>query len=659
MRRGAGLSHARPAEPHAVGRRGPAHQPHDRAGHLAGQHDVRARRAQHRAASARHEPHRRGNAPAARRGQHAGRRRARPGRDARRRPPDRHGPRARRAGRPDRLRRPAGSDQGGRHADRRVPRCAQARRHGHQAHGDRGHAAPHRRRRARAQPEERDGRVPAAAPGVRDRRVGIGQEHADAGRAVPGARPPFRQAHRVARRARAAARRRLAHRRGVRRPVAHRQDGALEPGQLRGCVRRDPQALRRRAARRAARLRPGHVQLQRRRRPLPDMRRLGLRACRDAVPLRRVPALPRLRRPALPARAARREDRPARCRRRHARAVGGRRARPHRQRGRAALRARSRSDPRAAAHRRRRARVREAGPAGAHAVGRRGPAAEARGLPGRSGGGLVRQPAAAGAQGPAVHVQRAHHRAALRRHRQADAGLPQAARRRPFADRHRAQPRRDPRLRLAGRPRPRRRRGRRRARVRGSARGSEAPRHLAHRPCARRLRPRAGHRRPGGRRRPAAAGHAEAGARRAPGERGSDPHRQCARAQPQVARRQHPARALLGDHRRVGLGQEHAGIRHPLQRGTAPLSRIAERLRAQHRAARGAARGGRGVRHPAHGGHRAAAVARRAQEHGRHHHRGVAFPAPALREARVAALHQRRRAGEAAERGEHRGPAAA
>ena len=40
-----------------------------------------------------------------------------------------------------------------------------------------------------------------------------------------------------------------------------------------------------------------HVQLQRRRRPLPDLRRLGLRACRDAVPLRRVPPLPRLRRP--------------------------------------------------------------------------------------------------------------------------------------------------------------------------------------------------------------------------------------------------------------------------------------------------------------------------------------------------------------------------
>ena len=48
-----------PPEPHALGRRGAAHQPDDRARHLAGQHDVRARRAVDRAAPARHEPHHR------------------------------------------------------------------------------------------------------------------------------------------------------------------------------------------------------------------------------------------------------------------------------------------------------------------------------------------------------------------------------------------------------------------------------------------------------------------------------------------------------------------------------------------------------------------------------------------------------------------------
>ena len=45
------------------------------------------------------------------------------------------------------------------------------------------------------------------------------------------------------------------------------------------------QAVRRGAAGARARLRRRHVQLQRRRRPLPDLRRLGLRACRDAVPV--------------------------------------------------------------------------------------------------------------------------------------------------------------------------------------------------------------------------------------------------------------------------------------------------------------------------------------------------------------------------------------
>ena len=110
VRRRHRLPDARPPEPHALGRRGAAHQPDDRARHVARQHDVRARRAVDRPAPARHEPHRRGDAPAARRRQHAGRRRARPGGDARRRPPDRHGPGPGRARRPDRLRRHARGD---------------------------------------------------------------------------------------------------------------------------------------------------------------------------------------------------------------------------------------------------------------------------------------------------------------------------------------------------------------------------------------------------------------------------------------------------------------------------------------------------------------------------------------------------------------------
>ncbi len=121
----------------------------------------------------------------------------------------------------------------------------------------------------------------------------------------------------------------------------------------------------------------------------------------------------------------------------------------------------------------------------------------------------------------------------------------------------------------------------------------------------------------------------------------ADPHRERARAQPAVARREHPARKVQRHHRRVGLGQEHAGLRHPLQRGAAALPRIAQCLCAQHRAAGRSARGGCGVRHSAHGGDRAAPVARWPQEHRGHDHRGVALPAPALRQAGPAALHAR------------------
>ena len=81
-----GLPDAGPAEPHAQRRRGAAHQPDHGARHLAGEHAVRARRAEHRPAPARHEPHRRSHAPAARCRQHAGGGGARPGGDARRRP---------------------------------------------------------------------------------------------------------------------------------------------------------------------------------------------------------------------------------------------------------------------------------------------------------------------------------------------------------------------------------------------------------------------------------------------------------------------------------------------------------------------------------------------------------------------------------------------
>ena len=654
LRRRHRLPHARPPEPHPLRRRGAADQPDDGAGDLARQHPVRARRAVDRPASARHEPDRAGDAPPARRRQHPRRRRARPGGDARRRPPDRHGARSRRARRHDRLRRHARGGEERRHADRRLPRRAQAGRHGHQAPGERLDAAPRPRRRARPQPEGHHGRVPAPAPGVRDRRLGLGQEHPGAGHPRAGAGAPLRQGDRHAGRARRAARRRLARRHGLRRPEPDRQDRALQSGELRRRVRRDQEALRPGAARAAARLRRRHVQLQRRQRPLRDLRRLGLRARGDAVPLRRLPALPRLRRPPVPRRDPRRDDRAPLAWRRRTQPQRRRRPRAHRRRGGAAVPRRPRGGSAAAAHPRSGPRIREAGPAGADPLRRRGAAPQARRLPRRGGAELEREPPGAGATRHALHVRRADDRPALRRHRQADALVQEAPRGGPLDRRHRAQPRRDPRLRLADRPRARGRRGGRRARRLRHAGGREAPRQLAHREGAARVRRRARLRGPRGRGGAAAAAAAQARAR-ARRRRREHPHRQRARAQPEGARRLDPARQVLGRDRRFGLGQEHARLRHPVQRGPAALSRVAQRLRPLDRAAGGPARGRRGLRHPADGGDRAATVARRQEEHGRDDDRGLALPAPALRQAGPAALRQRRHRGAAAERRADRG----
>jgi excinuclease ABC subunit A len=137
---------------------------------------------------------------------------------------------------------------------------------------------------------------------------------------------------------------------------------------------------------------------------------------------------------------------------------------------------------------------------------------------------------------------------------------------------------------------------------------------------------------------------------------GSQRHRdrQRARAQPEEPERRHSARQVQRGDGRERLGQVDAGLRHPVQRRAAPVSGVAQRLCAQHRAAGGPARGRRGVRHSADRGHRAAPVARRPQEHGGHHHRGVALPAPAVREAGHPALHPRRRGRAAADARQHR-----
>ena len=84
-------------------------------------------------------------------------------------------------------------------------------------------------------------------------------------------------------------------------PDADRAYHTFQSGELRGRLRRDPRPVREIADGEGTRLQARHVQLQFRRRPLPDLRRQRLRARRDAIPLRRLSALPRLRRPPLPA----------------------------------------------------------------------------------------------------------------------------------------------------------------------------------------------------------------------------------------------------------------------------------------------------------------------------------------------------------------------
>ncbi len=85
----------------------------------------------------------------------------------------------------------------------------------------------------------------------------------------------------------------------------------------------------------------------------------------------------------------------------------------------------------------------------------------------------------------ALHPGRADDRPALRRHREAAGGVPEAGRGRAHAARHRAQPRRHQDRRLRDRPRARRGRGRRGSGGRGHAGAGGEGRGLAHGPGAR------------------------------------------------------------------------------------------------------------------------------------------------------------------------------
>ncbi len=188
----------------------------------------------------------------------------------------------------------------------RVPGPRQRRRRGQSAAGrsrkspltpERGHPHP---RGGRAQPQgHRRGHSPSPAR-LRHGSQRLGKIHADPGRAV---QRPFR-AEAQARGPAGEAPRHRGTRAGEGRraggPVPDRQNGAVEPGELRRGIRRDPQAFRRGAPFPGAGLHAGDLQLQLGKRQVPHVQRQRFRAHRDAVPERRVPALPRLRRPPVP-----------------------------------------------------------------------------------------------------------------------------------------------------------------------------------------------------------------------------------------------------------------------------------------------------------------------------------------------------------------------
>ncbi len=103
-----------------------------------------------------------------------------------------------------------------------------------------------------------------------------------------------------------------------------------------------------------------------------------------------------------------------------------------------------------------------------------------------------------------------------------------------------------------------------------------------------------------------------------------------ATAQSQGLRPRDPAPRVHGHHRTVGLGQVLARVRHDLRRGTAPLRRVAVRVRAPVPRAHGKARRRLDRRALARGGDRAEEPHEDVAVDGRHGDRDLRLPAAAL-----------------------------
>ena len=146
---------------------------------------------------------------------------------------------------------------------------------------------------------------PAAAADRGHRRQRLRQEHPGAGRAGARAAAPLRQAHRRRGCTHRAVGHGLAGRRGVRRPEPHRQDGTQQPGQLRGarstrsasCSPRRRLAVERSYGAGMFSFNAGDGRC-----PPAAARASSMWRCKFLSDV--VPALPRLRRQALPRRIA-------------------------------------------------------------------------------------------------------------------------------------------------------------------------------------------------------------------------------------------------------------------------------------------------------------------------------------------------------------------
>ncbi len=240
---------------------------------------------------------------ARRQGQYAGGGRARRGHHPPRRARDRPGPRRRRAaaGTSSPRARPRSSWP----TPSRSPAASCASRCSHPVQPRRAvgtsDAVDPGRGRQPAQPEGRGRALAARAAHRGDRRLGLGQVHARARRAVrqpraPGGGQPHAQAG--GRRHRLQVDPRLAgvdaRARGG--PDADRQDAALLPRHLRRLLGRDPPAVRRHAPRRASAATPRAASRSTPRRALRGLRRPGHEDHRDELPARREGAVRSLRR---------------------------------------------------------------------------------------------------------------------------------------------------------------------------------------------------------------------------------------------------------------------------------------------------------------------------------------------------------------------------